>query len=91
LVRAHIGEIAAGVFEVVPPNRKAAPDRGGTQLGMIAALGGRPQPHLPVGPFRRWLVALAHIGVLKRWHTAVRSGLYLVSIGLGIAGVIWVH
>jgi hypothetical protein len=34
-------------------------------------------------------VALAHAGVICRWHPAVRAAVYLVFVGLGIAWAIW--
>jgi hypothetical protein len=35
------------------------------------------------------LVALAHVGVVRRWHPAVRIAVYIVTSGLGFACTSW--
>jgi len=35
-------------------------------------------------------VTLAHMGVIRRWHPALRVGIYLLTVGSGVASVMWV-
>jgi hypothetical protein len=41
----------------------------------------------PLG-FGACIVALAHAGVIRRWHPAVRVAVYVVTIGLGFVGLV---
>ena len=44
---------------------------------------------MPVGYEFTAVVALAHVGVIRRWHPAIRVAVYGVTFGLGAAGTYW--
>jgi hypothetical protein len=55
---------------------------------MDATVGGPSWGQLLVpAVFGAGLVTVAHVGVLRRWHPAVRWGIYLALVGLGFAWV----
>jgi hypothetical protein len=44
----------------------------------------------PIG-FGTALVGLAHAGVIRRWHPAVRAAIYVVLLSFGVAWMLWIR